>query len=258
MLANLSALWRYRDLVRNLAARDLRVKYKDSTLGFAWSLLHPLIMVAVYTLAFRYVLAVRIDRFPIFLLSGLLPWMFFSGALVQATSSIADHGTLVRKVAFPRMALPLGAIGSQFVQFLLMFGTVIPVGLAVSGGGSAALLALIPLCALQLVFTTGVALMTATAFVFFRDTRHLLEVALQVWFWLTPVVYSAALVPEPFDRLLALNPMAAFITAYHGVVLDATWPAPAVMTALGGLSVAAGVAGLLVFFRHQGRFAELV
>ena len=98
MLASLTALWRYRDLVRNLVARDLRVKYKGSSVGFAWSLLHPLIMAAVYTVAFRYVLAVKIDRFPLFLLSGLLPWMFFAGALAQATGSVADNGTLLRKV----------------------------------------------------------------------------------------------------------------------------------------------------------------
>jgi ABC-type polysaccharide/polyol phosphate export permease len=258
MLANLAALWRYRDLLRNLVARDLRVKYKGSTLGFAWSFVHPLAMVAVYTLAFRYILAIRIERFPLFLLSGLLPWMFFAGALAQATGSIADNSTLVRKVAFPRLVLPLGAIGSQFVQFLLMFAAVVPVAAFAGSGLSTAHLALAAVFTLQLVFTAGLALLTATAYVYFRDTRHLLEVALQIWFWVTPIVYSTTLVPAPFDRLIALNPMALFVTAYHGIVLDAAWPSVAASVGMLGVAIVAATAGLTVFARHQGRFAELV
>jgi ABC-type polysaccharide/polyol phosphate export permease len=258
MLANLAGVWRYRSLLRNLVARDLRVKYKGSTLGFGWSLLHPLIMAGVYTLAFRYVLAVPIERFPLFLLSGLLPWMFFAGALSAATGSVADNGLLVRKVAFPRLVLPLGAIASQFVQFLLMFLTIVPVALLFGAGLSSALLALVPVLALHLLFTAGLGLLTATAYVYFRDTRHLLEVALQIWFWLTPVVYSASLVPSSLAWLLALNPMALFVTSYQGIVLDQAWPT---LPTAGGMMVAAAVAstaGLLVFGRHQRRFAELV
>lgn len=258
MLANLRGLWRYRDLVRNLVTRDLRVKYKGSTLGFAWSLLHPLVMAAVYTLAFRYVLAVQIERFPLFLLSGLLPWMFFAGALVQATGSIADNGHLVRKVAFPRLALPLGAVTSQFVQFLLMFTTIVPVAVLFGTGLSPALLALIPVVGLHLVFTFGLGLLTSTAYVYFRDTRHLLDVALQIWFWLTPVVYSAALVPASLSRMLALNPMTLFITSYQRIVLEAAWPSVATLLAMTAVAGTMGVLGLVVFTRHQRRFAELV
>lgn len=258
MLANLRGLWRYRDLVRNLVSRDLRVKYKGSTLGFAWSLLHPLIMAAVYTVAFQYVLVVNIDRFPLFLLSGLLPWMFFAGALVQATGSVADNGHLVRKVAFPRLALPLGAIASQFVQFLLMFSTIIPVALFFGTGLSPALIALIPVVGLHLLFTLGLALLTSTAYVYFRDMRHLLDVALQIWFWLTPVVYSAALVPASLGHLISLNPMALFITTYQGIVLEAAWPSMTTLATMTGVAGAMGVLGLTVFTRYQRRFAELV
>jgi ABC-type polysaccharide/polyol phosphate export permease len=258
MGTNLAELWRYRDLLRNLVARDLRIKYKGSTIGFAWSLLHPLMLTAVYTLAFRYVLAIRIEHFPVFLLSGLLPWMFFSGALSQATGSVADNGVLVRKVAFPRLVLPLGAIVAQFVQFLLMFAVVIPVGLLSGTRASSALLALPPIVALQLVFTAGLGLLTATAYVYFRDTRHLLDVALQVWFWVTPIVYSIALVPPAFARALRLNPMTLFVTTYQRIILEGAWPPFSTVAALAGISLAVAAAGLAVFARHQRRFAELV
>ncbi len=258
MLTSLAALWRYRDLVRGLVQRDLRLRYKGSTLGFAWSLLNPLLMAVVYTVAFRVIIRIQIDRFPLFLLAGLLPWMFFSTALLQATGSIADNGALVRKVAFPRLALPVGAVVSQFVQFLLMYVVIVPVALALGSDVTPALVALAPIAALHLVFTAGLALVAATAYVHFRDTRHLLEVALQVWFWVTPIVYAVTLVPGELRAWFALNPMAHFVGAYQHVVLDQQWPGAASFAVMGLAAGAAFVVGLAVFTRHQRRFAELV
>jgi ABC-type polysaccharide/polyol phosphate export permease len=258
MLASVGALWRYRDLLLNLVLRDLRVKYKGSTLGFAWSLLHPLVMAAVYTVAFKVVLRIGIDRFPLFLLSGLLPWVFFAQSLSQATGSVADNGTLVRKVAFPRLALPMAAVATQLVQFALMYSVIVPLGALFGGGLSPVLLAIVPLAVLQCLFTAGLALVLATAYVYFRDTRHLLEVALQVWFWVTPVVYSLSLVPDALRPWLGLNPMTGFVTAYQRAVLDHALPGPGASAALAGVALAAFIVGLAVFTRHERRFAELV
>src|SRR5512136_1800676 len=163
------ALWRYRDLLWNLALRDLRVKYKGSTLGFGWSLLNPLLMAAVYTVAFKYIVRIQVEHFPVFLLSGLLPWTFFASALSAATGSVADNASLVRKVAFPRAMLPLSAVASQVVQFVLMYAVIVAGTSIVSVGPSPALFALVPLLALQLAFTIGMALACATAYVYFRD-----------------------------------------------------------------------------------------
>jgi ABC-type polysaccharide/polyol phosphate export permease len=258
MFASVGALWRYRDLLVNLVQRDLRVKYKGSTLGFAWSLIHPLVMAGVYTIAFKIVLRVGIDRFPLFLLTGLLPWMFFSQALSQATGSVADAGSLVRKVAFPRLALPLAAVATQFVQFALMYAVIVPLGALFGGGLSPALLAIVPIALLQGLFTAGLALALSTAYVYFRDTRHLLDVALQVWFWVTPIVYSMSLVPEALRPWLALNPMTTFVTAYHGVVLDHALPGAGALALMAGVAGLAFVAGLYVFTRYERRFAEMV
>lgn len=258
LTSRLRALWRYRDLVRNLVLRDLRIKYKGSSIGFAWSLLHPLLMAAVYTIAFRFVVRIPIERFPLFLLSGLLPWIFFSSALSAATGAVADNGSLVRKVAFPRALLPLGSVASQFVQFLLMYVVIVPVALAFDAGVSPALLFAVPLVLLQLAFTAGLALVLSTAYVYFRDTRHLLDVLLQVWFWLTPVVYSLSMVPEAFRPYFMLNPMTLFVTAYQGLVLEHALPSAETITALVVVAAGASIAGLLVFFRFEPRFGELV
>lgn len=255
---DLRALVAYRGLLRGLVQRDLTVKYKGSILGVAWSLLHPLVMVAVYTLAFRYVVRVPIERFPLFLLSGLLPWMFFTSALSAATGSVADNGTLVRKVAFPRVVLPLAAVASALVQFLLMYTVLVPTALVMGAGLSLSWAALVPVVLLQAAFTAGLGLLMATAYVFVRDARHLLDVALQVWFWLTPVVYAASLAPETLRRWLQLNPMMHFVTAYQQIVTQHAVPSLATFALLTVMAALSLSVGWTVFGRAQKRFAEYV
>lgn len=257
---SLRAAWGYRDLLRHLVLRDLRHKYKGSSLGFVWSLLHPLLMAAVYAVAFKYIAPNGIAHFPVFLLSGLLPWMFFSAALAGAAGSIVDNSALVRKVAFPRLILPLAAVASQFVQFLLMYTVIVPLLVAFGVGSSPALLALIPLILLQVLFTAGLALALATAYVYARDTRHLLDVGLQVWFWITPIVYSATLMrlPRLLTQVLSWNPMAYFITGYQQIVVDHATPTLMAFALLAALAAGTALAGWLVFARYQRRFAELI
>jgi ABC-type polysaccharide/polyol phosphate export permease len=257
---SLRAAWGYRDLLRHLVLRDLRHKYKGSSLGFVWSLLHPLLMAAIYTVAFKYIAPNGIEHFPVFLLSGLLPWMFFSAALAGAVGSIVDNSALVRKVSFPRLILPLAAVASQLVQFLLMYAVIVPLLALFGVGSSPALVALIPLIGLQVVFTVGLALAVATAYVYARDTRHLLEVALQVWFWITPIVYSASIAPLPrlLTRLLQWNPMTHFITSYQNIVFYHAMPTLMAFALLTAVSGATAIAGWLVFARYQRRFAELI
>ncbi len=257
---SLRAAWGYRDLLRHLVLRDLRHKYKGSSLGFVWSLLHPLLMAAVYSVAFRFFAPTGIAHFPVFLLSGLLPWMFFSAALWGAVGSTADNSALVRKVAFPRLILPLAAVASQLVQFLLMYAVIVPLLVAFGVGASPALAALIPLIVLQVLFTIGLALVLATAYVYARDTRHLLEVGLQVWFWITPIVYSATLLklPRLLAQVLQWNPMAHFITGYQSIIVNHAAPTLLVFALLTVVAVGTAVAGWLVFARFQRRFAELI
>ena len=251
-----AAAWAYRDLVRHLVGRDLRHKYKGSTFGFAWSLANPLLMAAIYTLAFEYIVRVPVPRFPLYLLSGLLPWTFFAGGLLAATSSIVDGAPLVRKVAFPRLVLPLAAVATQFVQFVLTFAVVVPLAAWWTGGISATMLAVVPALLLQLAFTVGLGLLLATAYVHARDTRHLTEVAVQLWFWLTPIVYAADMVPGKIATVLALNPMAHFVAIYHAACLDGTWGAPGHWLAAGLSAAIALAAGSVVFTRQAPRFAE--
>jgi ABC-type polysaccharide/polyol phosphate export permease len=251
-----TAAWAYRDLVRHLVGRDLRHKYKGSTFGFAWSLANPLLMAAIYTLAFAYIVRVPVARFPLYLLSGLIPWTFFAGALAAATSSVVDGAPLVRKVAFPRLVLPVAAVTTQFVQFALTYAVVIPIAAAASGGLTPGALAVVPAIALQLAFSIGLGLLLAAACVYARDTRHLVDVAVQLWFWLTPVVWAPDMVPARLARLLDANPMAHLMAIHHAAILDGRWAAPTHWIVAGAAAAIALAAGTLVFARVSPRFAE--
>jgi lipopolysaccharide transport system permease protein len=258
VLWHLNDLWARRELVAALVGRDMRARYKGSALGVAWSLLHPLILAAVYTVAFRYVIRIAIPHYTLFLLSGLLPWLFFAQSLGLASGSIVDQAQLVKKLVFPREVLPLGAVGAQFVQFTIAYLAVIPALAAYQIGASPALLALPFLMVALVIFTSGFALVAAAAQVYLRDTRHLVEVLLQIWFWLTPVVYSLDLVPLRFRPLFSINPLVPFVEAFRDVVVRQRLPSAASVVLLALISVGAFLAGYAIFLRSARRFAEYV
>jgi ABC-type polysaccharide/polyol phosphate export permease len=258
VLAPLTELWARRELIAALVARDMRTRYKGSMLGLAWSLMHPLVLAAVYTIAFQFFLRIPIPHYALFLLSGLLPWLFFAQALGLASVAVVDQAQLVKKLVFPREVLPLGAVGAQFVQFAVAYLVVIPALAAAQVGVGAPLIVLPALMLALLVFTAGVALVASAAQVHLRDTRHLLEVLLQIWFWLTPVVYSLDLVPERFRPLFVLNPLALFVGAFRDAVVGKRPPDVATVAALTIVSTASFVLGYAIFLRSARRFAELV
>lgn len=258
MLSSLTALWARRELIAALAGRDMRMRYKGSALGLAWSLLHPLVLAVVYTVAFRYVIRIPIPHYALFLLAGLLPWLFFAQSLGLASSSVVDQAPLVKKLVFPREVLPLGVVAAQFVQFSIAYLIVLPLVAAAEARLSPAI-ALLPLpMVLLLVFTSGLALAASAAHVFWRDTRHLLEVLLQIWFWLTPVVYSLDLVPAAFRPLFSLNPLTPFLGAFRSIVVSGGVPAAGTLAALGVVAVATFLVGYAVFVHRAPRFAEHV
>jgi len=251
-------LWRWRDLLLALVRRDLTLRYKGSAIGLLWSLAHPLVLGAVYAIAFRLVIRIPIPDYPLFLLTGLLPWLLLQLSLGQAAGALVDQGHLLRKVAFPPETLVISRVVGQFIHFGLGFaGIVLPWAIWVRGASPA--LAMLPLlAALELIFVLGLAALAATWQVRFGDARHLLDVAVQVWFWLTPVIYAPELVPARFQRWLWLNPMAAVVEGYRTIVLDGRVP-PAPLVATVAVSAAlAALAGFGALARLKPRLAEMV
>jgi len=258
ILAGWRQLAGYSHLLRNLVARDLKLKYKGSVFGFLWSLANPLLMLAVYTLAFRYIIRVQVENFPLFFIVGYLPFVFLSGALTLGATCLVDNASLIDKIYFPRQAIPYSVALSAAIQFVLALVCLAPVfwlaGMAIGPG----LLALPLLVALQLMFTIGMVLIVAVLHTRFRDTKHFLEIGLVVWFWVTPIVYPLTMAPDNIRSFIRLNPMTGFIVAYRMVLLDGSLPSPAILGELALISAIGLVLGTLMFRTVSPQISEML
>jgi len=253
----LRRLLSYRELLRNLVIKDLKLKYRGSALGFVWSLANPLAMLAVYSIAFNYILGIKRPNFVLFLFVGLLAWTFFASTVSMATGTIADAGGLLKSVRFPRTVMPMATVLFNLSQYLLTFGVLLPVMLLVFRVPPAAPMLAYPIVLLLLVlFTSGVALIVAMGNVYYRDVRHLVEVALQVMFWVTPVMYDLDDVPARLRPWILLSPMSPFISALHDIFYRQTWPSMAIWMMALAWSVVTVLGGLTIFLSHEDRLAE--
>lgn len=251
------ALFRYRELVRHLVAKDLKLKYRRSVLGFLWSLLNPLIMVGIYTIAFDYIMHMAVPGFVFYLLLGMLAWTFFSNSLMMATGAVVDNWGLVKSVYFPRAILPVATVLFNFAQYVLTAVVFLPLMLIVYHVPlSAPMLAYPVFLVLQLLFTIGLALLIATATTFFLDLRHFLEIALQALIWLTPIIYLFDSVPEALRPWLRFSPMSPFILAYHEIFFYRRWPDGWMWGLATTYAAVAFVAGLMVMLRYEDRLSE--
>ena len=249
----------YRALIRNLVIKDLKLKYRGSLIGFVWSLANPLLTAAVYTIAFRSILRIRSEGFVFYLMLGLLAWTFFASAAAMSTGSIVDNGGLLKSVRFPRAILPIATVLFTLAQYLLTVLVFLPLMLIVYRIRPAAPMLLFPvIVALQALFTIGVALILATSTAFFRDVRHLVEVALMVLFWTTPIVYTIHDVSGRLPQLILLSPLSSFVTAYHNIFYDRQWPSLEIWAIAITYTTVALSLGLWLIVRYEDSFAERV
>ncbi len=221
----LQAVWQYRELLAGLIRKELSVKYKDSSLGFVWSMLNPAMYMVVFYVVFQVILDSGIPNFVVFLLAGLLPWNFFASSLSGATGSIVQNGSLVNKVYFPREILPLATVGASVVHFLLQ-GTVL-LGVLAAFRYDVALSYMwlvIPALLVLLLLAAGIAILFAALNVYARDLQHLLELLLLAWFWTTPIVYPWHLPAEQLAEkgyssgLMLLNPVIPVVIALQRAI----------------------------------------
>jgi ABC-2 type transport system permease protein len=268
-------LWDYREVLLNLVRKELKVKYTGSVLGAVWSLLNPVVFLAVFTFVAK-VLGAAAKDYAEFLLAGLLAWNLFSVSLTSGAVSVISNANLVKKVSFPREILPLATVGVALVDFALQ-SLVFFAFLAVAYGFSLSVIWLYPIAfAALLLFTVAVTLWVSSMNVRYRDLTHLIGLALLVWFWLTPIVYGIArvhgtLIAKPHGTLLwrvyLLNPMAWIISGFQTALYHST-DAREVLIPLSTGQLAAGLGVIVVasalllygtwrvFFGLSGDFAE--
>jgi ABC-type polysaccharide/polyol phosphate export permease len=256
-------LFRYRELFANLFRRDLQAKYRGSLLGLAWSLVHPLLLLGVYVLVFSVLVpVVDVDDYPLFLISGLAAWIFFSTSLQTAAHSIVENASLVTKVRFPRQLVPLSAVGAQLVTFSLMFAVLVAVNAALRPETRDTIVLAVPLAALFVLFVGGLALAIAAANVVFRDVEHLLGALLLPWFFLTPVLYTFDQLPagvQRHERLLDVLTYGNFVTppiqAIRDPLFEGQLPRVVDVVYLVVAAVTALALGALVFRRVDDEIA---
>jgi len=256
---SLAAIVQYRQLLRTLVAKDLKLKYRGSLLGFVWSLLNPLLTIGVYTVAFTYILKMSVPGFIFYLMLGILAWTFFVNSAMMAAGAIVDNAGLVKSVFFPRAILPVATVLFNFAQYLLTALIFIPLLLLIYRVPLSPPMVLYPVfLLLQLLFTIGVALILATATAFFRDVRHFLEIGLAALFWVTPIVYQLDQISPALRSAILLSPMAPFIVAYHSMFFYRTWPAVEVWALAIAYPVLSLGLGTFLMLRHEERFSEQI
>jgi ABC-2 type transport system permease protein len=276
MIAMVRELRAAPELLANLTRREVKGKYKRTVLGQLWSLVNPLAQMLIFTAVFGFIMRIQIppgdpsglDTFAVWLLCGLLPWGFFTNVVNGGMGSLVANENLIKKVAFPRAALPLSnALSVGFSWSIEM--VVLLVALTVVG--SSALLwtpAVLVVMALLLAFAFGVSLLLSVANVYFRDTQHLVSILLQAWFYATPIVYPLTYVLEQSERvgpvlgswtlydLYRLNPMERFTELFRNLLYDNRWPPLDSTLICVAWAVVSLVVGAMVFSRHEKKLAE--
>lgn len=242
-------------LMRSLVEKDLKVRYKRSLLGFLWFLLKPLFSMAVYTVVFTKIIRFggSIEHFSLFLLSGLLPWNFFSASLSSSARSLLDNQKLIRSIYFPRAALPVSSVIANSVHMLLAMA-VLEIILVVSGHTPCLSILMLPVAVVLLAaMTSGFAMMISVGNVYYRDVSQFLEVILLAWFYASPVIYplGMGLIPGKMEALIRFNPVAGALEIFHSMMYYGTWPELWAWVSLTAWTAVAGVTGYLVFRRAE-------
>jgi lipopolysaccharide transport system permease protein len=255
-----SALWEYRELLYLLVWRDIKVRYKQTAIGVSWVVLQPLITMLIFTAIFGYMAKVPSDGvwYPAFTLVALLPWTYFSQAITRSGGSLVSNANLVSKIYFPRLLLPLANIVAPLVDLglslIVLFGLLAYAGIPLSWK-----VITLPIFILLAVLTAmGLSLFVAAMNVRYRDVGHAIPFMVQIWMFLSPIVYPVSLVPEQWRLLYSLNPMAGVIEGFRWALLGKALPDLMMMSASFFALLVVALAGLMYFRRMERQFADVI
>jgi len=255
----MTSLLLYRELIKNLVLKDLKLKYRDSVFGILWSFANPLVLLIVYSFVFSHVLRVNVANFPYFIMVGLLPWNFFAQSLLMSTGSILQNSSLIRNVALPMEVLPVATVLFNLSQYFMALLVFLPVTiLYFQVPLSWSMLCFIPLVILHVLFVLGLSFIFSTATVFYRDVYHFTEILLILLFWLTPIVYNIHTIPESLRLVIYMNPLSFFILSYQDILYRQVIPDISEFLTLFFLSLSSLAIGYALFCKFKIRFPEEV
>ncbi|MGY2439483.1 ABC transporter permease [Pseudomonas sp. SDO52101_S400] len=262
LLSLYRSLHDYRGFILGSVQREFQARYRNSLLGALWPVFNPLSMIIVYTVIFSHIMRARLPgvddsmAYSIYLCAGLLAWGLFSEITLRSQNMFLDNANLLKKISFPRICLPVIVLCNAAINFAIIIGLFLGFLLITGRWPGMAMLALIPLIALQMMFCAGLGMVLGVLNVFFRDVGQLFAICLQFWFWLTPIVYPMSILPEWVQRLLQLNPLTNLIGSYQNLFVYGQWP---VWSSLLPVFIAALVMcliGLRLFRRRVGEMVD--
>lgn len=249
-------IYLYREMLKNLIVRDLRTRYRESVLGFLWTLINPLLMMIIYSIVFKTIMRMDIENYSIFLFAGLLPWQYHQTVVASNTTIVVNNSGLIKKVYFPVEILPIsstvaGAINYLF-SLIVLFLAMIVVGFHFSYN----IFFLPILLIIQMLFIFGLSLILSSLNVFFRDLEHIVGILMMAWFYLTPVFYPLSMVPEKYQSVFSLNPMTSIEQAYRQIFYYGQPPAMESLLVFLLYSILFLLIGLFLFNKLKRNFAE--
>ena len=251
-------VWQYRELLRALIERELKARYRRSFFGFLWSLITPLYQIVGVTFVVKVLWRHPEPNFSVKYLCALLPWTLFQNGLLNSCASILRNRDIIKRVAFPRQVLPLAAVGGNLFHFLLSMVVLFIVFLIIPVRFSPMFLFLLVLLAILLVMVIGLGLLLSTLHTWYQDVEYALGNLLQVYFFLSPVMYPASWVPKEYQALYLLNPMALICEGFRSVLLQQRPPDPLYVGLAAAFAALCFVVGQTVFMHQQRRFPEII
>lgn len=261
LIGHARELWRHRELLWLVTQREIKVRYKQSALGVVWAVLQPLSLMVVFTVFFSWFARIASDGipYPLFSYAALLPWTFFSTSLTFAIPSLIANSHIITKIYFPREIIPLASVLAAFLDFVIASAVFVVLLAFYRVPPTWNLFYVLPIVAIQIAFTAGVCLLLSAFTVLYRDVRHTLPLVIQIWMFVTPILYPASVVPQRWQAwYFSLNPMAAIIDGYRRAVVQGVKPQ------LSYLLLAAAVSGLLAWMGYkyfkslEKEFADIV
>lgn len=256
MRVTTTSLFHYSDLIKNLIAKDIQLRYQGAALGLFWSLLHPLAMIGLYAYVFTTFFKSNLDNYALYLVTGLLHWSLFSGIIASSCDFLTANAGLIKKVHFPRLTLPIAGLLFNLVLWLVTIGVFAMLYPFMGGKISLALLAYPLALSGFILFIFGLSLVLAVLHVEFKDLKHLIDVALLFLFWLTPIVYDYTLVPEEMRQWFAISPLVDYMLIFQNLLYAGQLPTQNITLAAAFWTVTVFTFGLWFFHRRSPHLVE--
>lgn len=261
-LSLIRPLWAYRGFIIGSVKREYQSKYRNSLLGAVWTIINPMAMIFVYTVIFSQIMKAKLPgvdttfAYSIYLCAGVLTWGLFAEIVGRAQNTFLENASLLKKLSFPRLCLPVIVVANAGLNFAIIFG-LFSVFLVLSGNFPGwHFIALLPVLAVLVAFAIGLGVTLGVLNVFFRDVGHFFGIFLQFWFWLTPIVYPVSILPERLQPYMKLNPMARLIDAFQVILVTAQWPNWYSLWPVVAMAIALCLIGFGLFRRHAGEMVD--